>query len=264
MPTPMRSCLPRIAFAMLACLGLNPTALAFELFPFQSGNETLYLKWGDNHAGAPGGTVTWSLLPIGTSGSTGYCSTSCPGSSLGALNVQTAPGGGFTARTLGEQEPRIVAALNQWTSATGIIFVKLANDTGVAINDPGAQPPASAHIRIGIFAFATGGGAVGYAAPPNGGTGAGDLLFDANSFYQFAPGAEGASYDTTFAPNDFDSLLLHELGHALGLAHPAFDGSCPVMQVHPACLGRINRVLDGDDIAGARFLYLPLFQDGFE
>jgi hypothetical protein len=60
------------------------------------------------------------------------------------------------------------------------------------------------------------------------------------------------------------SLFLHELGHAIGLAHPLFDGSCPVMQVHANCAGRINRVPDADDIAGARFLYLPLFGDGFE
>lgn len=58
-----------------------------------------------------------------------------------------------------------------------------------------------------------------------------------------------------FAPNDFQSLLLHELGHAIGLAHPAFDGSCPVMRVHFNCLGKINRLLDADDIAGAQFLY---------
>jgi len=87
---------------------------------------------------------------------------------------------------------------------------------------------------------------------------------DAASLYQLEPGVEGQPFDTTFAPNDFESLLLHEPGHAIGLAHPGFDGSCPVMQIAGPCLGRINRELDPDDLAGAAFLYLALFADGFE
>jgi hypothetical protein len=251
-------------------MGLLCTALAFQpagayaVFPFNSGGETLYLKWGDNHAGASGGIVTWSFIPAGTPGNPAYCGAQCPGMSLGSLNVENAPGGGFSARTLSELEARIVGALSRWSTATGIQFVKLDSDSGVTINDPAAQPPATGHIRIGIFAFASGGGAAGFAPPPNGGTGSGDILFDAGSFYQFAPGAEGVGYDTTFAPNDFESLFLHELGHAIGLAHPPFDGSCPVMQVHASCAGRINRIPDADDLAGAGFLYLPIFANDFE
>jgi len=36
------------------------------------------------------------------------------------------------------------------------------------------------------------------------------------------------------------------------------------MQVDAACLGKINRQLGADDIAGARFLYDRLFASGFE
>lgn len=259
-----RHCSGWLSLATLATLLISTGALGFQTYPFQSGAETLYLKWGDNHAGSAGGTVTWSLLPNGTPGNTQYCGSSCPGNSVGTLNIENAPGAGFSPRTLAELEPRIVIALERWSAATGIEFVRIANDSGIALNDPSAQPPATGHIRIGIYAFSSGGGAVGYAPPPNGGTAAGDVLFDAHSFYQFAPGVEGASFDTGFAPNDFDTLLLHELGHAMGLAHPAFDGSCPVMQVRPSCLGRINRILDEDDLAGAGFLYLPIFRDGFE
>jgi len=236
---------------------------AFALFPFLSGNETLYLKWGDNHAGTAGGIVTWSLLPAGTAGSL-YCGDACPGVSRAAILIENAPGAGFSERPLSELEPLIAAALARWAGPTGIRFVKLAADSGLAINDPGALPPATGQIRIGVFAFSSGGGAVGFAPPPNGGTGAGDVLFDANSFYQFAPGNEGSTFATSFAPNDFESLLTHELGHALGLAHPQFDGSCPLMQVHASCLGIVNRQLDDDDLAGARFLYQPLFANGFE
>lgn len=237
---------------------------AFEVFPFASGAETLYLKWGDNHAGTPATVIYWSLIPPGTVGNVGYCGDACPGLSLASLQLENAPGTGFSARTLLELEPQIRFALAQWSALTGIRFVKLDNDSGVAINDPAALPNATGQIRIGIFAFSSGGGAVGFAPPPNGGSGAGDLLFDANSFYQLAPGAEGAPFSTTFAPNDLLTLLVHELGHVIGLAHPAFDGSCPVMQVHASCLGLINRIPDADDIAGARFLYGHLFADGLE
>ena len=128
----------------------------------------------------------------------------------------------------------------------------------VAINDAGAVPPDTGQIRIGVFAFASGGGAVGYAPPPNGGTGSGDILFDANSFYAFNSGGEGDPFDAgSTAPNDFETLLLHELGHAIGMAHPPHTpgGDCPVMDVDGECYGKINRELDADDIAGIQFLY---------
>ena len=51
------------------------------------------------------------------------------------------------------------------------------------------------------------------------------------------------------------SLVLHEISHTLGLDHPrGADAVCQVMDVSPACLGRINRDLDADDLVGAQFL----------
>jgi hypothetical protein len=244
--------------AVLAGLAwTSGSALAFSVFELDA---THSLKWGDNLNGTPGGVVTWSFIPAGTAGS-GYCGTACPGVAVDSINMEISPGGGFTSVSLTSLESYITAAMNTWAAAANISFVKVGSDSGAAINDPGAVPPATGQIRIGVFSFDSGGGAVGYAPPPNGGTGAGDVIFDANSYYQnypFAPDAEGTAYDTTYAPNDFQSLLLHELGHAIGLAHPAadqFNGSCPVMEANAACFGKINRALDADDIAGARFLY---------
>ena len=243
---------------------LKPSqAVAYETYVYEDDGQVRHLKWGGHRAGDPGGTVAWSLVPAGTPGSHAYCGDACPGASLDALNVEIAPGQGFAPVSLAALAPRIRAAFDRWSQATGIRFVRVGDD-GAPIDAAGAAPPSTGHIRIGVFAFATGGGAVGYAPPPNGGTGAGDVLFDANSWYQFAPGGEGDPFSQTHAPNDFDSLLLHELGHAIGLAHPAYDGSCPVMQVDPACVGLINRELDPDDLAGARFLYGQDFRDGFE
>lgn len=244
-----------IAAALTGLTWTSGSALAFNVFPLDATHSS---KWGDNLNGTPGGAVTWSFIPAGTSGSA-YCGTACPGVAGDSIQMEISPGGGFASVSLTSLESDITAAMNTWSAAANVSFVKAGSDSGVAINDPAAVPPATGEIRIGVFSFSGGGGAVGFAPPPNGGTGAGDIIFDANSFYQnyqFAPSAEGTPYETTNAPNDFQSLLLHELGHAIGLAHPAqFDSSCPVMEVGGSCFGIINRALNTDDIAGAQFLY---------
>lgn len=246
-----------LPFARLAGLALALwfacwPAVAFDVFPNGSGG---LLKWGDDQQpGSPGSTVTWGFIPVGTPGSS-FCGDACPGNAVNAINVENAPGAGYSVVPLTALQARIEAAFAKWSQVADIRFVHQAGDSGLPINDPAATTP---DIRIGVFAFASGGGAVGYAPPPNGGTGAGDILFDANSFYAFQPGADGDAFPSaSTAPNDFDSLLLHEMGHAIGLAHPVFDGSCPVMQIEPACLFKINRELDADDVAGVRYLYGP-------
>ncbi len=254
-----------IAVTCVLLLALAAPAMAFVVNSYIDGGETLYLKWGDNHAGISGGTVYWSWIPPATAGSV-YCMDACPGSSGSSINVEISPGGGFVLTPLSSLEPQIVAAMARWTAHTGIHFVKLDSDSGVPINDPTAAPPATGHIRIGVFAFggSANGAAVGYSPPPNGGTGAGDILFNASAYYQIAPGSEGDHYDTTFAPNDFESLALHELGHAIGFEHPLYDGTCPVMSADLLCLGVIRRQLGSDDIQGAYFLYDTLLLDGFD
>lgn len=239
-------------FAGLALVAASASASAYSVFPIDA---THSLKWGDNTNGTPAGTLTWSFIPAGTPGSA-YCGDACPGTSLANLNIETGPGQGYTSVPLTSLESYITAAFNQWAAVTNISFLKLSGDSGAAINDPLAIPNLTGDIRIGVFAFASGGGAVGFAPPPNGGTGAGDILFDANSFYAFQPGNDGDAFPVaSTAPNDFESLLLHEMGHAIGLAHPAYTGTCAVMNVDAPCWYKINRQLDVDDIAGAQFLY---------
>ena len=239
----------RTWLAVSGLLLISNAAFAFSVFPIDASSS---LKWGSNQNGTPGGLVTWGFIPAGTAGDI-YCGSACPGQALTSLNIENSPNGGYTLTALTSLTSRITDTFNKWGAAANIQFAGPQLDGGLHINDPAAIAP---QIRIGVFAFSSGGGAVGFAPPPNGGTGAGDIIFDANSFYAFQPGNEGDLFDPlSTAPNDFESLLLHEMGHALGLAHPVFDGSCPVMQIASSCLGKINRVLDPDDIAGAQFLY---------
>src|SRR5574337_78124 len=193
-------------FLIPALLAAAPASHAFVVNSYLSGNETLYLKWGsDNHAGTPGGIVYWSVIPAGTPGSA-YCGSACPGLSGDSIEMEISPGGGVASKKLTDLEPQIEVMMAQWWAYSGIRFVKLDSDSGVAIDDAAAIPPATGQIRIGVFAFGDNSIAgVGYSPPPNGGTGAGDILFNTNAYYQNYDLLEGSAYDTTYAPNDFQS-----------------------------------------------------------
>ena len=112
------------SIAACALLTFAVPARAFVVDSYIDGTETLYLKWGDNHAGTLGGIVTWSFIPAGTLGSA-YCAEACPGVSVDSLNIEISPGGGFISTPLTSLESHIVAMMAQWTAATGIQFVKV-------------------------------------------------------------------------------------------------------------------------------------------
>lgn len=260
-------------------LGLGPTpALAYNVFSLDASHA---LKWGDNTVGTSGGVVTWSLMADGTgldaSAPTGLHGTSSLG---GLLNMIDNAYGSGTAHTLMTQ------AFGYWSSVANIRFVEVTETGTVPFSAPSADVGANiiGDIRIGAYDIDGFSGAVGYAPPPNGGTTLeGDILFNFNVAYQVVDGTDGNSYglypfpSPTNSPaqdgwyhNDFLGLFVHELGHALGLAHTDvasavmcgyvdsnFDGSACAYYDQPPFdgLAPINHQPDTDDIAGIQYLY---------
>ncbi len=233
--------------------------------------DTLFLKWGDNHAGTPGGIITWSLMPDGTTVDPSAPSYVSGTSDLNSVFNQV--GGQAAALALMQQ------GFDNWSATANIQFVYVGVDDGTPFSAPYDANQVIGNIRVGGFEITGGSADVGFAPPPNGGTTLeGDILFntDPNISYYVAPGNEGDMYDL-YPPggglyrNDFQGLFTHEIGHAIGLAHSADpnsvmcgyvdavnDGSqCGWYDINNTGQAPIIRIPRADDIAGAQFLYGP-------
>lgn len=269
---------PRYSVRALVLLAVAPALLAFALYPANGFLGYAWNKWGDPAAGTPA-VVYWSLMPVGTEGSD-YCAPGCTSgtSTLTLPNFYDWTTQSYRALDLDSDEglAMIREALRQWGAVAGVTFVYVENDTGVPINDPAAEPPDTGQIRIGVFemGYSAPAGA-GFAPPPNGfipnsqqlATGAGDLILNSTYAFQAPAGAEGAPLEAFpagggFFLNDLPGLILHEIGHALGIDHS--DVATAVMCGWPhACTYDdvatyvINREPEADDVAALATLYGP-------
>ena len=234
-------------------------AAAYNLFgPYDWGGDMVYPKWGDIHAAQPGGVVTWSIMPDGTTIDPSFTDPNFSGaSSFNAL-----------IDSLGRAEAlaAMQRVFDRWSAVANIYFVQVP-DSGAPFNSAEAYTSATGQLRIGAFAINGNAGAVGYAAHPNGFTSLeGDVLFNSSNRFQFAAGNEGDPIDfyqppTFFFHNDFEGLFLHEVGHTLGLAH---SDVCSVMSIDFDCYKYVNRVPDPDDVAAVQFLYGPALKADFD
>ena len=263
----------RSTAAFVALLGgVVHQANAYTVFEFFN-DPSQALKWGgSNTVGTPGGVVTWSLMPNGTAIDPTDLPSNIVATSVSDLTSVFNQFGGESVAF-----PLIAQAFTAWSSVANITFIKVSDD-GTPFNAAYNGAQAIGNIRIGAFAFQAGDftGAVGYAAPPNGGrTLEGDIIFNVNNRFGIAPGNEGALYELYpqsngfYYLNDFSGLLTHEIGHTIGLDHSTvptammcgfvnggFDGSsCAYNDPDGDFKAPINRIPDADDIAGVQYLY---------
>lgn len=140
-------------------------------------------------------------------------------------------------------------ALSSWDAVSGFTSLGQVADGGGNLGAAGAAG-GTGHIRIGAIFIdgAVGGNVLAHAYQPGnetyfgaGGNIAGDVHFDnANAW------SDGGGNGTI----DFYTVALHELGHALGLAHSTVAGS-----VMEATYAGQRRTLTADDIAGIQAIY---------
>lgn len=265
-----RKSIPRIAATLYLTLLSNAT-MAYSLFDGSS-------KWGDPSLGT-GATVTWSLMPDGVDVlRTADLPSQPPGTNPFLFqDFWTGPSDLTSVYSQLDADPVVGASLfrtalnnafNTWSTVTNLTFVEVA-DTGLQLAHPDATGLNAGDIRIG--AFPASGFFDSYAAwnfEPPGGTAfvsgynptvTGDLSLNKGALFGVAQGQEGDPYDFSEGYfNDIEGLLLHEIGHALGLTHPAGvtpDELASVMYVGDGCCNNIHRTLGADDIAGIQALY---------
>lgn len=224
-------------------LVLAGSSHAFSLLSqkWAPGLNTAQLMAGN--LGTPGG-ASWSIMAAGL----GITGAETHGGAL-TTNFGALIGGGTTV----EEIAALTSAMNTWASVSGFTNLGLVTDGGVL---GGGTQASGAHLgdirfgRIGGFGSGPPAGVLAHAFTPGtealngaGGTIGGDTHF--NELWTWGDGTGGTI--------DFETVALHEIGHALGLGHSTVTGS-----VMEATYAGVRRTLHADDIAGITTIYGPV------
>ncbi len=144
---------------------------------------------------------------------------------------------------------QIEQAASTW-EANANVNLALVSDSGDTdgINGNQQDDPRFGDIRIGAMPLPSGTLAETFLPPPsNGGTIAGDIVFNSTVPWQIGTGF------------DLQTIAVHEFGHALGLGDISTDST----QVMYYAYNGLKTTLGSDDIAGIQSLYGPVKPDQF-
>ena len=191
----------------------------------------LYAVTGDHFN--YGSRITWSLMPDGTPLG------SFNSNLISTLNNQLGPQSTWL--------PRIADAFAQWEAVANVNFAQVSDD-GEPFDNGNIQQdsPNFGDIRIG--GMAQGSNVLAFAMLPpaaNGGSDSGDVLFNTAQSWHI-----GSDYD-------FETVLVHEIGHALGMAHSA----SPTAVMYPYYTG-VQDYPTADDVQGVDAIWGPRQEDG--
>ena len=178
------------------------------------------------------GGATWSIMDAGLSDAFGV-------DPHGGAFTSDITSLGFSQNTI---ESIINNALNTWANVSGFTNLGQVTDGNVGFGDLEANGGHLGDIRIGAINIDGPSGVLAHAYQPGtqsifgvGGTIAGDMHIDSSE-----------DWVGTF---DLASVILHELGHSLGLGHSTDINAV----MYPFYSGQLT--LGADDIAGIQSIY---------
>jgi len=205
-----------------------------------------------NPPGTPG-SATWSLMPSAVGLDVALANPQSPLFDPDHSGPSTSMDGLLgNLNSSVEEIAAINAALSVWDAASGFTSLGMVLDGGALAGGPTATMGHLGDIRIGAYPFIF--GVLAGAFMPGtevlfgaGGTVGGDVHMNNAVFWV------DDSTDVFSDPDvDFFTVMLHELGHALGLGHSS-DSSAVMNATYMGA----RRTLSADDVQGIQAIYGP-------